>query len=87
MKISKSNQIPTYTNIEEILFPRKGTEINFTGSILWFRSTSGPLIDSYQEIWHRARNSGPFSLVFGRHGNEIYCRLAGKENGENGHGK
>ncbi len=33
----------------------------------------------YQEIWRWARNSGPFSILFGRHGNKKFCRPAGTE--------
>ena len=36
--------------LREMLFPRKGTEIKILGSILLFRSTSEPLIDSYRKF-------------------------------------
>ncbi len=53
------------TSAEGNAFPKEGHGnknflfILFPCSILWFSSTSGPRIDSYQEIWRW--NSRPFS--------------------------
>ena len=73
------DRIAITTSAEGNAFPREGHGNKFFRFDTFVQVNFRASHRQYQEIWRWARNSGPFSILFGRHGNKKFCRPAGTE--------